>query len=132
MITPAACEERDLISSFESLPTELLLIIREFIGYCCLADHICLAFTCTRFKALYSSDKWQDLLRLSGYGKPLDVGWLQRHHLAGHNIWEDIAVAIARHTRSCRFEPCNSYFSDCMYLPTSIKRLSLTYMCFNS
>lgn len=128
MSSQAAFRESASISSFEGLPTELLLIIRNFIGYGCLADHICFAFTCTRFKALYPSDKWQDLLRLGGHGKPLDIDWLQRHHLPAHNIWEDLAIAIARHTRSCKFDPCNSYFSDCTCLLTFLKYFLLTYM----
>lgn len=102
-----------VLSPFERLPSELLLIIRDFIGYCWITDHICFAFTCTRFKALYPDDKWQDLLRLGGYGKPLRLDWLQRHHLPGQNIWQDIAIALGRHLRSCKFEPCLCYFDEC-------------------
>lgn len=103
----------NVLSPFEKLPSELLLIIRDFIGYTWITDHICFAFTCTRFKTLYPDDEWQNLLRLGGYGKPLTLDWLPRHHLPGHNIWKDIAIALCRHLRSCKFEPCMRYFNEC-------------------
>ncbi|EIM88791.1 uncharacterized protein STEHIDRAFT_145652, partial [Stereum hirsutum FP-91666 SS1] len=97
-------------NSFDRLATELLLHIQSFIGYEYIWDHICFAFTCRRFKSLYPDDKWQDLLRLGGYGKPLNLEWLKRHHLPGENSWEDLAISIARHMVSCSFGPCGEYY----------------------
>lgn len=105
-------------ANLATLPNELLYIIRSYLPYEDLRDHVALQATCRRVRALYERDErfWERACTASGVGRPW--GSPDYPYTIGKVTCREVAILAVNHRECCDIPTCQAYRvpGACLYL----------------